>query len=215
MSSQLLMPLGTKHPDGFVRSEANENACNYIEKTDGLIVNGPAGSGKTQIALEYAKLWDGIYFSSKTDAEIYLSQGNPSAVFVDMIDQWPVKEIAQQELFHLFNFQRQHKAKLILFARLPVSHWKINLPDLATRLETLPVAEIQPPDDSLIVQLLSKQLSARGILVKNDVITYISKRLAREYSIILDFVDALDTLSARRKVNVTRGLAKEILEGFK
>ena len=89
--------------------------------------------------------------------------------------------------------------------------WPVESPDLASRLATLPIARVDPPDDVLLSSLMVKLFADRQLKVAPDVIKYLSVRIERSFATAEATVDALDRLSLARQKPVTRQMATELL----
>ena len=122
------------------------------------------------------------------------------AAVVDNIEEWKNEEA----LFHLYNHTRTEKLPLLVTsARLP-SALVFTLPDLLSRLKSLPLAEIAPPDDVLLSGVLRKHFSDRQLMVGEEVIDYIVKRTPRSFSALAELAAKLDadSLAQSRTLSV-------------
>ena len=55
----------------------------------------------------------------------------------------------KRALFHLLNLAREERAFVLITARSAPATWRVELPDLASRLRALPVVALAAPDDAL------------------------------------------------------------------
>jgi chromosomal replication initiation ATPase DnaA len=96
---------------------------------------------------------------------------------------------------------------------VPPARWKVALPDLASRLGALPVAEIGPPDDDLMAALLVKLFADRQLSVGAEVVTFMVARMERSFAAARALVAAIDAraLGARRAVTVP--LVRDVMDG--
>jgi chromosomal replication initiation ATPase DnaA len=69
----------------------------------------------------------------------------------------------EESLFHLINMAAEPGGGLLLTARTAPTAWPTTLADLRSRLNALPVAEIEHPDDALLQTLLQKFFRERNI----------------------------------------------------
>ena len=89
--------------------------------------------------------------------------------------------------------------------------WGLKLKDLISRLETIAVAELLPPDDELLVAILLKQFDDRQIKVSPEFVLFVSKRINRSFNSISEFVNLIDYLTLKRKKEVTIPIASQLL----
>jgi len=130
-------------------------------------------------------------------------------VFEDCDRRLATPEI-EAALFHLLNILREEGGKILLTARTPPARWKVTLPDLASRLSAITVAEIQSPDDELLERLVVKLFSDREIVVNDRLATYIAKRTERSSAAIEMVVATLDAKSLELGQPVSAKMAKEV-----
>ena len=74
----------------------------------------------------------------------------------------------------------------------PQQAWTATLPDLRSRLNALPVAELPPPDDMVLEGLLRNFFRERSITPADDLILYLLRRIERSALSALDIVDRLE-----------------------
>ena len=86
------------------------------------------------------------------------------------------------------------------------------LPDLRSRLNALPVAELPPPDDAILKGVLEKFFRERNIRPTDDLIPYLLRRIERSIPRARDVVDQLDEAAGAEHRAVSRALARQILE---
>jgi chromosomal replication initiation ATPase DnaA len=121
-----------------------------------LALVGPAGGGKTHLARAWAAE-AGAATLDRTALDIAVVQGRP--VLVEDVD----RGIDDEGLFHLINLASRPGGSLLLTARTVPAAWPAALPDLRSRLNALPVALIEEPDDQVLEGVLRKFFSERSI----------------------------------------------------
>ena len=175
-----------------------------------LALVGPPASGKTHLASVWCAS-SGAVVKSITELSIesvpeFLTEG---ALVIEDLGQEKFDEAA---LFHLLNMAREAKASILLTSSKPPAHWTIELPDLASRLRALPLAQLNPPDDVLLRAVLVKLFADRQLMVDVAVINYLVTRMERSIKTASRIVISLDELALSRKVKIGLRLAKEVLE---
>jgi chromosomal replication initiation ATPase DnaA len=118
---------------------------------------------------------------------------------------------AGEPLFHLLNGAVQ-AGGLLLTARARPSAWTTTLPDLRSRLNALPVAELEEPDDAVLTGVLQRLFAERSIRPPDDLIPYLVRRIERSVPHARAVVARLDDEAAALHRPVTRALAREVLE---
>lgn len=195
---QLALDLGFRPALGradFLVGASNAEAAAWIDRwpdwpepARGLALVGPAGSGKNHLAA----VWQTASGAALIDAPNLTAHGVPDALgaarnaVVDRVDG----AIDEPALFHLFNMVVERGGSLVILSRTPPARLEISLPDLASRLATLPVATIGLPDEALLAGVLAKHFADRQVLVRDDVIAYLVNRMERSF-------DAADRLADR------------------
>jgi chromosomal replication initiation ATPase DnaA len=184
-----------------------------------LALTGPARAGKTHLAHVWmqesgAQLLPAALLDDAVAGRL-VRHGKAVIEDVDaMATLEPARRrAAEKALFHLYNLAAADGAWLLLTGREAPGRWLVESPDLASRLATLPIARVDPPDDGLLSSLMVKLFADCQLQVAPDVITYLSVRIERSFAAAEATVDALDRLSLARQKPVTRQMAIELL-GF-
>ena len=90
--------------------------------------------------------------------------------------------------------------------------WRAALPDLRSRLNALPVAEIEAPDDEVLKGVLRNFFRERNIRPHDDVYPYLLRRMERSIAGAQEIVKRLDETEHPEIRPVSRVLARQILE---
>ncbi len=225
---QLIFNLNRKGNAGlenFYISKSNDLAVNTIKNwkkwpTKKLLLMGPACSGKSHLAEFWLEQTGALAISVsdifKSDI-IELSQGR--ALLIDNIDEVKIsnaseKEIIEEKLFHLLNSTSQTSCYLMMTCSSSILSWGLRLQDLISRLKTIGVVELLPPDDELLVAILLKQFDDRQIKVSPEFVLFVSKRINRSFYSISEFVNLIDHETLKRKKNVTIPVAAQLLDSL-
>ncbi|MEM6603939.1 MAG: DnaA/Hda family protein [Pseudomonadota bacterium] len=199
----LNLPFATSyHPADFAESACNADALssvrNYREwPSYGLCVVGDKGSGKTHLASIY-------HFESPTALSLAPEDVKKNRIFeiaanhIIIDDADLVKD--EKAFFHLINLVKERKGRLFITATTPPSSWKIRLPDLKSRLCSLPVVKLHAPDKTLLHDILLKLFSDRQMSVDPDLSDYIISHIQEDIKILEDLVGWLhEEVSISRK----------------
>lgn len=218
MSAQLVLDLPHRpalEADDFLVSKSNETAVRLIDSWPSWssrvhLIVGPAGCGKSHLA----HVWQ-LASGAKQITVDQIGSGAPE----HLVDGTPLLledaercGITDRQLFHLLNLCNETNSTLLMTARQRPARWPVKLPDLVSRLRTVPAIAIGPPDETLLRAVLVKHFSDRQVEVAPEVITYLTARMERSMEAACELADLLDraALSAGRKI--TRQLAGNILD---
>jgi chromosomal replication initiation ATPase DnaA len=174
-----------------------------------LLLVGPAGSGKTHLASVWAEEAGARVMSARMLDEVSLSTALATGALV--IEDLAAGSFDERALFHLLNLARAERAYVLLTARSAPSGWKVEVPDLGSRLREIPAATLTPPDDALLRAVLVKLFADRQVAVDENLISYIATRIERSFAAARAIVADLDREALRQQRPVTRALAGELL----
>ncbi len=173
-----------------------------------LALVGPASSGKSHLAAIWAERAGARVCSGQSLDSDTMKPPEAECVLVDDADRVQ----SEEALLHLFNWLRERRGSLLLTATGRPVGWGVKLPDLSSRLATVTVAEIEPPDDDLLAGLIGKQLADRQLTVSDAVIRFIVRRMERSYKAARGIVEQLDALSLSERRPITIPLARKMFE---
>lgn len=183
----------------------NWEAVSWVDKwpswpAPAVLIYGESGSGKTHLAQ--------IFSEYKIEARDLTDEFMP--FFQKKIVVENLEELGSEEaLFHLFNFVRDLGGSLLLTAReVPV----FRLPDLRSRMMTVPKAAIAMPDERFVFDVLQRAFADRHILVDASVISYAVRHMARSFREIQNVIRTADELSLAEGRRITIPVMRETLE---
>ncbi|MBE7217987.1 MAG: chromosomal replication initiator DnaA [Caulobacteraceae bacterium] len=196
------------HRDDFVAAEADREA---VARVDGhaagaLALVGPPGAGKTHLA----RAWAAARGAQALDARTGAVPESAGAVLVDGADAAGVSDAL---LFGLIEGAARLGRPLLLTGRTPPADWPVRLPDLRSRLNALPVAELSEPDEAALAHLLTVFFRERGVAPSPELVAYLVRRIERSAAAAREAVRRLDDAAHATGRPVGRGLAREVLEG--
>jgi chromosomal replication initiation ATPase DnaA len=214
MARQLRLRLGRQASysrEEFVEGHCNKQAVAALDAWPAwhggcLVLVGPEGVGKTHLARAWAQKAGAVVLDRETP-DVDAAAGRP--VLVEDVD----RGIPDEALFHLINLAGRDGGGLLLTARTAPVAWPAALPDLRSRLNALPVAEIEPPDDRVLEGVLRRFFRERNIRPPNDVYAYLLRRMERSVPEAREIVRKLDEAGEGDPRPISRVLAREILEG--
>jgi chromosomal replication initiation ATPase DnaA len=193
----------------FVAGPSNAEALEMIDAWPrwhggALALVGPAGSGKSHLASVWRER-AGAAMLDRRRPELALAAAGP--VLVEDVDQGADAEA----LFHLINMAARTGGGLLLTARTPPATWPSPIPDLRSRLNALPAAMIEAPDDRVLEGVLRRFFAERSIRPPEELISYLIARMERSVDAARALVERLDDAADGQKP-ITRVLARQILE---
>jgi chromosomal replication initiation ATPase DnaA len=200
--------------EDFLVTPANAAAVAMIDRfpdwpSHGAVLLGASGSGKTHLL----QVW-----CAKAGATLVGAAELGSAPLPELlrtgalaIDDAPGEDLDERGLFHLLNLARQTGGRVLMASETDPAQWTVALPDLASRLKTLAVARLAPPDDALLRGVMVKLFADRQLGVEESVISYLMLRMPRSLDFARTLVAALDRVALVEKTAVTRGLAARVL----
>ena len=181
-----------------------------------VYVWGGAGMGKSHILqaccdaegldARYVPLRDLVDFAPEqvlADAEI------ARFIAIDDIDCVESRTGWQEALFSLFNASSETGAQLLVTADKAPQQLLKALPDLRSRLSSLPVFQMPHFTEDHIAELLALRGAEAGIELSEDVARYCSLRLPRHPGAVVSFINQLDQLSLAQRRAVTIPFVRE------
>jgi chromosomal replication initiation ATPase DnaA len=209
MARQLRLSLERQDPptlEAFVRGPSNADAVAAVEAwpawRDGcLTIVGPQGAGKSHLGRAWAEAQDALIVDPQAP-DLPAAAGRP--VLLEDAD----RGASTEGLFHLINLAAREGGGLLITARTLPATWPTDLPDLRSRLNALPVAEIGPPDDTVLEGVLRRFFRAHNIRPPEEVYPYLLARMSRSIPDAEEIVRRLNEAGDA----VTRVLARQILD---
>jgi chromosomal replication initiation ATPase DnaA len=170
---------------------------------------GDQASGKTHLAHIWAEQSQAIFLypDDGQDQVASLYEKMP-AVVLDDIHHWAHQS---DRLFHILNTLRLHHTPLLITSRLEPDQCGFTRQDVVSRLRDGLRLTLDPPDEILLLGLFSKLFADRQMAFKEDIISYLVKRMERSHACAQRLVTLLDMMAVGKKRSLTRVMAQEAL----
>jgi chromosomal replication initiation ATPase DnaA len=174
-----------------------------------VVLTGPEGSGKSHLAA----IWASAAGARLVSARVLDVAAIPDALATGalVVEDIVAQQFDEPALFHLLNLAREDNAFVLLTSRTKPACWRLAVPDLASRVNALPLIGLTPPDDALLRAVLVKLFADRQVTIEENLVAYIGTRIERSVAAARAVVSRLDMEAMRRKRPVTRALAAEVL----
>ena len=197
----------------FYVSKSNEHVYNLLEswpkwEKNFLNISGEKFSGKTHLINIFLKKFKGIRFDAKLLKNDDLKK---IKVYQNVILEDIDIKVDEKLIYTLINILEQENKYLIITSTDPIVNIKFTLDDLRSRTKNFLLQNIEKPDDELMFALIIKNLSDRQISLEKKLIDYITKRIDRSYSNIINFIYKIDEMSLKKKKPIDFKIIKEAL----
>lgn len=221
MGAQLRLKLDrtpTFRREDFVVSENTADALRILDawpnwRGGALALIGPSGSGKTHLAQAWAAQAQATAVDpAQPISPEELAGLEGSAVLVDDADKAGADPAWSETLFHLINMAARPGGGLLITAKTAPSSWDTDLPDLRSRLKAMTLAELGPPDDTVLQAVLERFFRERNIKPADDLLPYLVNRIERSVAAAREIVVRLDETADAQHRAVTKALARQILD---
>ncbi len=217
---QLLLDLGHRTAlgrDDFLISPSNADAATWIDRWPswpepgrGLALVGPEGSGKSHLAA----VWRARSAAAHVVAPELSVDAVPSVLASAqhaVIERFDAG-CDEQAVLHLYNTVAERRGSVLILSRRAPARLGLRLPDLASRLSTLPIASIGLPDESLLAGVLAKHFADRQVAVRDDVVAYMVARMERSFAAAERLARRLDEASLESRGAISTALVRRMLE---
>ena len=217
---QLLFDLKKKkiyEKDDFLVSDSNKEVYKLINRWPNwssrkIIIFGDSGTGKTHLSRIWQKKTSAIILNlnkfKKIRFDNFFLKKNIFIIenisnFFDKIKKKD-KDNLEKNLLHFYNLIEEKKGYLILTALNSPKFWKINLPDLKSRILSSIIVKINKPNDELLSSVLVKLFLDKQILIDKKIIKFIVYRSERSFTNLQNIVNKIDkqSLITKKKINI-------------
>lgn len=181
-----------------------------------ICIYGPEGCGKTHLATIFAHT-----VSTLTHWPYKIPTIKAKDICFETLDffnqcQCLIVEdlnenIDNEALFHLYNHYRNEGGYILFTAQQAPARIHFKLPDLQSRMNIVPSAAINEPDDEMLSALLLKLFTDRQITVAPEVINYMLHNTQRSFAYACKLVAEIDSISLAKKRAVSIAIVKEAI----
>jgi chromosomal replication initiation ATPase DnaA len=207
--------------ESFLVGPSNRLAVDWIDRWPdwpftALVLVAPPGCGKTHLASFWrarAKAEPLDLAGAGIEQIAAIAEGGQD-VLIDDCDYAISGLQGERALLQLYNLVRAGGGRLLLTARRPPASWRLELPDLTSRLNSAMVVAIDSPDDTLLRSIAFKLFADRQVMVGDEVISFLLNRGERSVTGLSRAVAALDEAALSLQRPITIPLARETLAGF-
>lgn len=199
--------------DDMAVTSANRAICAAIRKVErwpyhAFCLIGPKGSGVSTLARAWAEERGAAYFDAKELSKLDLAEIEKKTEQDLVIDDVDALSQAESLLLLLSGIKRHQKAILLTGHTAP-AQWSFQSPDLMSRLQAAPLAQLPAPDEELM-RARFRRAFARSILdLPKTVEDYLVTRVGLDYSHIEQVAEILAGASGDRPLTIP--LVREIL----
>lgn len=218
-AEQFVLPLPVRTArgrDAFFVSASNAEALAMIDADDQwpggkLVLTGPHGAGKTHLVHLWAerRAIAIVTAADLAEADVPTLAGT-GAVAVEDADHGMERD-AETALFHLHNMLAAQGGALLVTGQGAPSHWQIETPDLASRLNGATHVRLRPADDALVQAVILKIAEDRQMILPPDLFAWLTTRLPRALGEVATAMATLDQAALRDQRRLTVPFARTVL----
>ena len=200
--------------NGLAVSSANRKAISVLRRwpdwrMHAVAIVGQPKSGLTTAAQAWAAHAGGDVIGAK--AFDRLSHRKVEALASGPVAIDPADQVTNEDnLLSLVNLSARLGGSVLLTGQKAPALWRVKQPDLASRLKSMTLIELGPPDDEMVSVRLRAAMKRRFLRLPEDVEAYLLMRLERNYAVMETFVESLHEMAEGREVTVP--LARDVLD---
>lgn len=137
---------------------------------------------------------------------------NVDVLIIDDIQFLANKEQTQNEFFHTFNDLHVNKKQIILTSDRPPRELSLLENRLRTRFEWGLLADVKAPSLETREAILRKKASLMGLVLDNEIITYLAKRIKSNIRLLESALNKLGAIKEFQKIDITIDVVKQHLK---
>ncbi|WP_058834097.1 DnaA regulatory inactivator Hda [Luteimonas abyssi] len=204
-------------PDGAL---AQLRALSSGTGRGGLLLHGPAGAGKTHLALAACAHAEACGLRSaflplasaagRLDSALDALHDN-DFIALDGLDAAVGGHDDDVALFHFHNRAADAGRRVLYTARQPAGELGVGLPDLRSRLSACEVIALAPLDDDGRRELLRLRAQRRGLVIEDAAIEWLLRRVDRDLGSLTRMLERIDRASLAAKRRITVPFLRQVL----
>ncbi|WP_143435334.1 HdaA/DnaA family protein [Henriciella aquimarina] len=210
----LAFPEATLTLDQLPVTAANRTAIAVLKRwpdwrTPSLAVVGAPKSGLTTAAKAWVAHADGELIEAKAFDRLSHKKIEALAARPVAID---LGEAVKNEdnLLSIINLSARAGGSVLVTGHVSPARWRVRLRDLESRLKSMTLVELGPPDDEMVKIRLRAAMKRRYLKLPDDVEAYVLTRIERNYPAIETFVENLHEMADGREITVP--LARDVMD---
>jgi DnaA family protein len=182
-----------------------------------VYLHGVAGSGKSHLLQALcAQTAQAAYLPLALLRElgpgVLSGSQSHAAVAIDDLDAIAGDARWERELFVLFNDCAAQGTRLIVAARQPAMASGVQLPDLRSRLASMPHFALHPLTETQQREALRLRAGLRGIELPDDALQYLQRHCARDMTRLHGLLDRLDLAALQEQRRLTIPFIRQVLD---
>jgi DnaA family protein len=182
------------------RTASGGDRCAYL--------HGPAGSGKSHLLQALCAAVPGSAYFPLTQLlasgpEVLEGADQLAAVALDDLHVVAGDGGWERRLFALYNACDESGTRLVVAARQPANSLGVALPDLRSRLASMPHFVLRALDEAQQRQALQLRAAQRGLELPDETVRYLQRRYARDMSSMQALLEKLDAASLQEQRRIT------------
>ena len=185
-----------------------------------VYIYGPSNCGKTSFCEMWKENSNALYIDKKRlemmiDSNFEQSPLNSNNWIIDDIESLisSSEKKYDEKILNLLNILQANKSSFLLItSSLPPKFLSSKLMDLISRLSSMLIIEIKQPDEELLIRIIKKYLKDRNIILKNENIDFITKRIDRTYSAARKISKLIDTVSLENQQNISKTFLSNLIK---
>jgi len=187
-----LRPDGRQSFSNFNESAGNQAAVAMLRARDrwpsaAILLLGPAGSGKSHLGQAWQSEHGGTFMDDAQNAD--------ETILFDTINRALAGQISG----------------LLLASAISPKMWNIAMPDLKSRLFSMPTLHLAEHDEESLEPILRTLFGQVGREVSQDVVTYVLRQSERSVETLRELVHELDVEAGSKKADLTKTFVAKYL----
>ncbi|MEO8307436.1 MAG: DnaA regulatory inactivator Hda [Pseudomonadota bacterium] len=178
-------------------------------------LHGPAGSGKSHLLQALCAAVPGsAYFPLAlllaSGPDVLEGADRLAAVALDELQMVAGDAQWERRLFILYNDCDARGTRLAIAAQQPAIALGVALPDLRSRLASMPYFALHPLNESQQREALQLRAAQRGLELPDETVRYLQRRYARDMSSMQALLDKLDAASLAEQRRLTVPFIRQV-----